>query len=83
MSDCFAGQPRGRALAGARAIAKHLWDDEALWRSAYGLDRDEFGLMHLNGKLTGFSNWIDAALARRVGKKRHRRTRKEECQIAS
>jgi hypothetical protein len=72
MSDRFAGQPRGRALPGAKAIARYIWDDEEQWRSVYSLPRDEYGLMELNGKVTGFTSWIDFALASRVGKRRRR-----------
>ncbi len=74
MSDRFADQPRGRALPGAKAIARYIWDDEERWRSVYSLSRDEYGLMELNGKVTGFTGWIDFALASRVGRKRVRRT---------
>jgi hypothetical protein len=72
MSDRFVGQPRGRALAGARAIAAYIWDDEEQWRSVYSLPRHEYGLMELSGKVTGFTGWIDLALASRVGRKRRR-----------
>jgi len=83
MSDCFAGQPRGRALAGARAIARYIWDDEEQWRSVYSLSRDEYGLMELNGKVTGFTGWIDFALANRVGRKRRRRRAEEAALICT
>jgi hypothetical protein len=78
MSEQYAGLPRGRALPGARAIASYLWDDEEQWRTVYSLDRDEFGLMILGARITGFTGWIDAALAARVGKKRPRRARHAE-----
>jgi len=78
-----AGQPRGKPLTGARRIAGYMWDDEEQWRSVYSLDREEFGLIDLNGKITGFTGWIDAALERRVGKKRRRRQRHAEVVVAT
>jgi hypothetical protein len=76
MANLFSGQPRGRTLPGARSIAEYIWDDPGQKRAAYDLDREEFGLQEINGRLTGFSNWIDIALAARVGKRRARRPRK-------
>ena len=76
MPNLFSGQPRGRALSGARAIAEYIWDDPGQERGAYDLPREEFGLQEINGRLTGFSNWIDIALAARVGKRRARRQRR-------
>ena len=77
MTGRFGGIPRGRPLPGARAIAGYVWQDEKLHRSAYGLPRDEFGLQDLNGRLTGFTNWIDHALSERVGKRRARHRQQE------
>ncbi len=82
MSDRFTGQPRGRALSGAKEIAGYIWNDPELSRSVYGLDRDEYGIVDLAGKLTGFTGWIDVALARRVGKRR-RRARHVEAEAAA
>jgi hypothetical protein len=60
--------PRGHALVGARAIAQCVWNDPEKARAAYSLHRSTFGLMMLAGKLTGYSNWIDQALARQAGR---------------
>jgi hypothetical protein len=76
MPNPFFGQPRGRTLSGARAIAEYVWDDPEQKRAAYDLDREEFGLQEINGRLTGFSNWIDIALAARVGRRRAPRQRR-------
>jgi hypothetical protein len=76
MADRFAGQPRGRMLRGAQEIAAYLLSDPEKWRSVYGLPRDEYGILELNGQLTAFTNWIDIALAARVGKRRTRRQRR-------
>jgi hypothetical protein len=83
MSDRFAGQPRGQTLDGAREIAQHIWGDPERWRTVYQLDRGAFGLVSLGGKVVGFSNWIDQALERRVGKKRRRRPRSAETLAAT
>jgi hypothetical protein len=66
-------EPRGRPIKGARNLSLYINGSEDEWRSVYGLDREEFGLIELNGQLCGFSNWIDNALRRRVGKRRQRR----------
>ena len=81
MSNRFAGQPRGRTLFGARAIAEYIWGDPGMERSAYDLPREEYGLQEINGRVTGFTDWIDLALAAHVGKRRTRRTRQAPDQI--
>jgi len=63
----FTGIPRGRTLAGCRAIAAYLWGDAKRWRSIYRLDRNEYGLVEVCGRLTAFTGWIDAALERKAG----------------
>jgi hypothetical protein len=68
----FAGIPRGRPLSGPRAIAKYIWNDVKRARTVYGLDRNEFGLVVVAGKLTGFTRWIDLALSRKAGRRRDR-----------
>ena len=76
MSDSrFAGVARGRALPGARQIAQHIWGDEYRWRSVFQLPRDEYGLVILAGRVTGFTGWIDHALAvnATTGRKRRRK----------
>jgi hypothetical protein len=78
MPDRFAGQPRGQTLNGTREIAQHIWGNPGRWRSVYQLDREAFGLVSLGGRVVGFSNWVDLALERRVGKKRRRRPRPAE-----
>jgi hypothetical protein len=67
-------EPRGRAIPGAKALARYIYNDEKKWRSVYGLPREEFGLIDLNGSLTGFENWINGALLARAraGKRRQR-----------
>jgi hypothetical protein len=77
--------PRGRTLTGAREVAGYVWDDEEKWRSVYLLPRDEFGLIELNGKITGFSGWIDAALAARArtGKKRRYRAHQTSAELTA
>jgi hypothetical protein len=60
-----------------------LLGDEEQWRSIYSLPREEFGLIDLNGKLTGFTGWIDHAVTSRVGKKRRRRPRSAETLAAT
>jgi hypothetical protein len=66
-------EPRGKPIKGAKKIALYIHGSEEEQRSVYALDREEFGFIELNGQLVGFSNWIDAALRRRVGKRRQRR----------
>jgi|RhiMetdeSRZDD1v2_1073273.scaffolds.fasta_scaffold1681919_2 hypothetical protein len=83
MSDRFAGIPRGKPLPGARKIAGYMLDDEEQWRSIYSLPREEFGLIDLNGKLTGFTGWIDHAVTSRIGKKRRRRARNAQAEATT
>jgi hypothetical protein len=67
MSDeRFGGVPRGRALRGAREIAAYIFDDADAVETVFALPRDEFGLITLGRDLTGFSNWVDLALAARA-----------------
>ena len=65
MSDRFAGIPRGRALRGSRAIAEYLLGDPDASEIVCALPGDEFGFVIL-GRLTGFTGWIDHALAVRA-----------------
>lgn len=79
-SNRFAGIPRGVPLAGPKAIARHVWNDERRWRSAYRLNRHEYGLSIVCGELLGFTGWIEFALAAGTSLKRARRNRKIESQ---
>jgi hypothetical protein len=74
MSDRFLGVPRGRALRGSRVIAEYLLGDPDASEIVCALPRDEFGFIMLGRDLTGFTGWIDFALAARaqVGKERRR-----------
>jgi hypothetical protein len=69
----FAGVARGRPLCGSKAIAGFIWDDEARWRSAFRLPRDEYGLAVVCGELLGFTGWINHALAAGAKRRRQRR----------
>jgi hypothetical protein len=69
MSSLFAGVSRGRPLPGPKAVAGYIWDDSTKWRRVYRLPYAEFGLIELNGTITGFTGWIDEALARRAAPK--------------
>ena len=66
--------PRGKPVIGARKIAGYIFGDEDKESSAYALDRAEFGLQILAGKLVGHEGWLDSGLARRAsaGGKRSR-----------
>jgi len=64
--DRFAGVPRGRALRGARVIAEYIFDDADPVEVVFALPRDEFGFITLGRDLTGFTGWIDFALAARA-----------------
>jgi len=77
----FAELPRGRVLPGADAIARYIWGKGNMSRSVYGLPRDRYGLIVLGGKLTGFSKWIDAALAAEASAGRKRRRRRERVKV--
>ena len=68
MFDLFSGVARGRPLRGPSEIAGYIWDNPKKKRSVYRLDYAEFGLIELNGTITGFTGWIDAALARRAAR---------------
>ena len=72
----FAGMARGRALRGSRAIAEYLLGDPEASEVVCSLDRSEFGFITLGRDLTGFTGWIDAAVAARAraGKGRRRAT---------
>jgi hypothetical protein len=59
----FEGIARGEPLRGSRAVARHVWNDETKWRSAFRLPRDEFGLAVVCGELLGYAGWIDFPLA--------------------
>jgi hypothetical protein len=76
MSDRFVGMPRGRALRGSRAIAEYMFDNPEAAEIVCALPRDEFGFVTLGRDLTGFTGWIDFALAARAqaGKGRRRTT---------
>ena len=64
--DRFVGVARGRALRGSRAIAEYLLGDPDASEIVVTLGRD----------LTGYTGWIDFALAARAraGKGRRRAT---------
>jgi hypothetical protein len=64
----FAGIPRGRPLSGPRAIAKYIFNDVKRERTVYRLG-PEYGLVIVGGRLTGFTNWIDTALARKASRR--------------
>ena len=72
----FAGVARGRPLRGSRAIAEYLLGDPDASEIVCALPRDEFGIVMLGRDLTGFTGWLDAALAARAraGKGRRRAT---------
>jgi hypothetical protein len=74
----FAGVPRGKPLAGSKAIARYIWNDEERWRSAFRLPRDEYGLAIVCGELLGYTGWIDYALAAGAERRRPRTSRKQE-----
>jgi hypothetical protein len=69
-------EPRGRAIHGAKALARYIYSDESRWRAVYGLPREEFGLIELSGMLTGFENWVDAAILARAKAGKRRQARK-------
>jgi hypothetical protein len=71
--DRFAGVARGRALRGSRAIAEYLLGDPGASEIVCALPRDEFGLVTLGRDLTGFTGWIDFALAARAQASKGRR----------
>jgi hypothetical protein len=66
MSDRFSRVPRGRALRGSRAIAEYMLGDPNAAETVCALPREEFGLVTLGRDLTGFTGWIDHALAIRA-----------------
>jgi hypothetical protein len=69
-------EPRGKPIAGARALAAYLFDDPDKTDGIYNMTpetRARFGLIELNGKVTGFQNWIDAGIRASVGGKRRQR----------
>jgi hypothetical protein len=63
-------------LRGSRAIAEYLLGDPDASEIVCALPRDEFGIVMLGRDLTGFTGWLDAALAARAraGKGRRRAT---------
>ena len=67
MAKRFAGVPRGRALSGSKAISAYMFNTPKKAETVVGLDRAEFGLLIIGRELTGFTGWIDHALARRAG----------------
>jgi hypothetical protein len=73
MSDRFARVPRGRALPGSRAIAEYMFNDPEKSETVCALPRDEFGFVMLGRDLTGFTGWIDFALAARAQASKGRR----------
>jgi hypothetical protein len=77
MEDRFAGVPRGQPLSGSRAIAEYILGDPDKTEIVCALPRDEFGFIKLGRELTGFTGWIDAALAARA-RAGNRRPRKSE-----
>ena len=58
--------PRGRPVRGAHKLAEYIFDDENADSAVRGLDRSEFAIQILAGRLVGFSGWLDAALAHRA-----------------
>jgi hypothetical protein len=62
--------------AASRAIAEYLLGDPDASEIVCALPRDEFGFVRLGRDLTGFTGWIDFALAARAqaGKGRRRAT---------
>jgi hypothetical protein len=73
MANRFAGVPRGRALSGSKAISAYMFNTPKKAETVVGLDRAEFGLVIIGRELTGFTGWIDHALARRAGATKIRR----------
>ena len=76
MADRFSRIPRGRALRGSRAIAEYMLGDANAAETVCALPRDEFGLVTLGRDLTGFTGWIDHALAIRARNAKGRRKAK-------
>lgn len=75
MSDRFDGVDRGRPLRGSRAIAGYVLGDENASEIALALPRPEFGLLMIGRDLTGYTGWIDHALAERARTSKGRRRR--------
>ena len=65
-SNRFEGVPRGRALPGSKAISEYIFDTPAKAETVVGLDRAEFGFVMMGRELTGYTGWIDHALAARA-----------------
>jgi hypothetical protein len=59
----FSKIPRGEPIRGAGALAKAIVGDPESKSTIYNIDRAAFGIIALQGQLTGYSGWIDAALA--------------------
>lgn len=66
MTARFSRIPRGQPLRGSRAIAEYMLGDPNAAETVCALPRDEFGLVTLGRDLTGFTGWIDHALAIRA-----------------
>jgi hypothetical protein len=51
--------PRGKPVRGARALAEHIFGDLDSASSVYGLDRAQFGIQILAGKLVARFNQFE------------------------
>jgi hypothetical protein len=76
MANRFDGVPRGRALPGSKAISNYMFNTPDKTETVVSLDRAEFGLIRMGRELTGFTGWIDHALARRAQATKNRRRNK-------
>ena len=62
----FTKIPRGKPVRGARALANAFYGDPEKTSAIYNIDRAAYGIIALQGQLTGFEGWIHAALAERA-----------------
>ena len=76
MTD-FTKIPRGKPRVGAEALAETIFEDPKRAPSVYSIDRAEFGIQIIAGKLVGYTGWLDHVLATRAAEgQRQRRPRR-------